>query len=215
MEHPLKQRINRMAYLLLGWGCVGVVYHSSDYLQRTGTVLQPSVIDNLISFTPHAVWPYLSFFVIIPLGYLCAPYTRVRWMSLSFIVISLIAGICYLLFPTTLDYPMDTGTSISSWLLNQLVQFDSTQNCFPSLHVALTLIVVWGCSDIKHPWRTTFFILWGLAICLSIIQLRRHLFIDFIGGAILALSIGYMLQYWLHKLKISSSIYLSKQEYSQ
>lgn len=199
MGCSLKQMMNRLAYLLLGWGVVGVTYYTSSYLQNAGTVLQPSMIDHLIFFTPHAVWLYLSFFLIIPLAYFYAPYERIRWMSCSFIIISIIAGLCHLFFPTTLDYPIDTGTSLSSWLLNELIRVDSSQNCFPSLHVALTMIVVWGCIDSKHPWRTTFFILWGFGICFSIIQLRRHIFIDFIGGAVLAL----LTDYTLNSLKIT------------
>ncbi len=52
----------RLKQMLLGWGTVGVIYNFSDYLQGEGYQLTPSIIDNLIAFSPSAVWLYLSFF---------------------------------------------------------------------------------------------------------------------------------------------------------
>lgn len=52
----------RLKQMLLGWGTVGVIYNFSDYLQGEGYQLTPSIIDNWISFSPSAVWLYLSFF---------------------------------------------------------------------------------------------------------------------------------------------------------
>ena len=57
----------RLKQMLLGWGTVGVIYNFSDYLQGEGYQLTPSIIDNLIAFSPSAVWLYLSFFFIVPL----------------------------------------------------------------------------------------------------------------------------------------------------
>lgn len=52
----------RLKQMLLGWGAVGVIYNFSDYLQGEGYQLTPSIIDNMIAFSPSAVWLYLSFF---------------------------------------------------------------------------------------------------------------------------------------------------------
>lgn len=195
--YELRNILSRLIYLLVGWCSIGAVYNGSIYLQGSPVVLQPSIIDQLIPFSPHAIWLYLSFFLIIPICFFYAPYTHVRWMSLCFISSALLAGICYLVFPTTMVFPIDSGTSISSWLLAKLISIDITQNCCPSLHVTLTAIVVWGCINWQKPIRTLLLILWGIAICFSIIQLRRHVFIDFIGGALLAVIVGYTMQYIL------------------
>ncbi len=42
----------RLKQMLLGWGTVGVIYNFSDYLQGEGYQLTPSIIDNLIAFSP-------------------------------------------------------------------------------------------------------------------------------------------------------------------
>ncbi|WP_218837714.1 phosphatase PAP2 family protein [Gilliamella sp. Nev5-1] len=203
----IKPCLMRLAYLLLGWLSVGVFYRSAGELQGEPTLLTPSIIDQSIAFTPHAIWFYLSFFLIIPICFLVAPYHRLLWMSICFILSGFLAGICYLIFPTSMDFPVDTGTSISSWLLAKLIDIDVPVNCFPSLHITLTLLAIWGSLDKCHPQRNILLVLWGIAIAFSIIQLRRHLFVDFLGGIALALMVGYGVRY--------GSSYLIKQNLEQ
>lgn len=57
--------LRRLKQMLFGWGTVGVIYNFSDRLQGEGCQLTPSVIDNLIPFSPSAVWLYLSFFLVV------------------------------------------------------------------------------------------------------------------------------------------------------
>lgn len=182
--------INRLWQMLLGWGTVGVVYQLSTSLQGAGRVITPSFIDRLIPFSASGIWLYLSFFFIVPLGYLCCAPERLRWLRSSMQVTALIAGAIYLLWPTTLIYPENNATSISAQLLHGLMQFDSTQNCLPSLHMALTWLAVWALYDAAKPRASAFYFLWALAIGYSILQLRRHLFIDLATGSALALTVG-------------------------
>lgn len=194
----MKQYLMRCVYLLIGWLTVGLVYCSSAYFQGEPILLSPSMIDEWIVFTPHAVWFYLSFFLIIPYCFLIAPYQHVNWMSICFIVSGCLAGLCYLIWPTTIKYPVDKNdSSASNWLLEKLIAIDVPVNCFPSLHVTLTFIVIWGAYDSHHHLRNILLTLWGIAIAISIIQLRRHLFIDFIGGMILAIMVGWIVWYLL------------------
>ena len=190
----------RLFYLLVGWISVGICYRSAAELQGKPTLLAPSMIDQWIDFTPHAIWFYLSFFLIIPICFWVAPYSRLRWMSACFMLSGLMAALCYLFFPTTMDFPVDTGNSASSWLLARLIDIDVPVNCFPSLHVTLTMLAIWGSFDRHHPLRNIILALWGMAIAFSIIQLRRHLFIDFMGGMVLALMVGYGVRYGFTRL---------------
>ncbi len=183
---------SRVRYMVLGWGSVGLVYLLTALFEWEGFLLSPTWVDHAIPFTPHAVWPYLSFFLIIPCAYLFCPFHRLRWLSLSMVFIAVAAGICYLVFPTTMEYPVDLGQSWSSYLLERLMKTDTPRNCFPSLHAALTVLSVWAMLDKKYPYRSFVFIVWGLLVCLSIIQLRRHLFPDLVSGTLLALGVGYV-----------------------
>ena len=201
----------RLTHLFIAWGTVGLIYETSSLLQNEATILHPSIVDQLIVFSPHAIWPYLSFFIIIPLSFLYAPLSNIRWMSLSFILASFIAGLIYITFPTTMNPQIDYGTSISSQLLSQLISIDTSNNCLPSLHVALTIIVVWGYIQKKHPIKSLLFIIWGIVICFSILQLARHLFIDLITGAILAIIVSLFIQYLQNKIAASISITKNKE----
>jgi len=171
----MNNTVFRLRQMLLGWGCVGLLYNSADRWQAPGTVLQPGAIDRLIPFDPSAVWLYLSFFLLIPVAYLACPTERLRWLRTSFQLSALAAGAVFMAWPTTLSYPPNDGNSLSSSLLAALTSIDSAQNCFPSLHMALTVLAVWG-----------------LAIAFSIIHLRRHLFIDLVSGTGLGLAVGWL-----------------------
>ena len=186
----MKNTLFRLGHMLLGWGTVGVVYSLTDRLQGTGTLLPPSALDRAIPFSPAAIWLYLSFFLIVPAGYLLAPLQRIKWLTLAMQLTALGAGAVYLLWPTTMAYPQNDGVGISAQLLAALTQVDSPQNCLPSLHMALTVLAVWALSDGERKVRTALWMLWGVAIAFSILQLRRHLFVDLAGGALLALCAG-------------------------
>lgn len=196
MNTALKRGFFRSGHMLLGWGLVGIVYNLSDRLQGGGQVITPSWIDNQIPFSSSAIWLYLSFFLIIPLGYFLAPINAVRWLARAMQISALGAGAIYLGWPTTLHYPVDAGQGISAQFLAALTVVDSAQNCLPSLHITLTILAVWAISKGKHFLRTLVFILWGVAIAFSILQLKRHLFVDLVGGMVLAF-VGGMLAQWI------------------
>ena len=186
----------RSGQLLLGWGSVGVIYHLVDRLQGAGQVIPPSWVDKMIPFSASAIWLYLSFFLIIPLGYFLAPLNAVRWLARAMQLAALGAGAVYLIWPTTLIAPTDPGAGMASSLLKTLMAVDSAQNCLPSLHITLTMLAVWAVAKSRHTLTTLIFIFWGIAIAFSILQLKRHLFIDLVGGVVLA-SVAGALAYWM------------------
>ncbi|WP_422762877.1 phosphatase PAP2 family protein [Pectobacterium zantedeschiae] len=192
MRFPQGTMLLRLKALLFGWGSVGVVYQLSAQFQGQGTVLPPSIVDEWIPFSPSAIWLYLSFFIIIPLSYLSCPMTRLAGLRRATQLTALIAGIVYLTFPTTMTYPQVVGDDLSARLLQLLQRIDSPQNCLPSLHIALTVLAVWAMSDSQQKVKTGLYLLWGAAIAFSILQLRRHLFIDLVTGAMLAGMVGWV-----------------------
>lgn len=192
----MRRLLYRAMQLLLGWGFVGVIYHFADRLQGVGWVITPSWVDNQIPFSASAIWLYLSFFLIIPCGYFLTPLNAVRWLARSMQLAALGAGVIYLLWPTTLHAPAESGSGIASSLLKGLMAVDSAQNCLPSLHITLTILAVWAIAKSRHTLMTGLFALWGIAIAFSILQLKRHLFVDLLGGVALACVAG-VLAYWM------------------
>ena len=173
----------RLLHLLAGWGSVGLVYFSSDLLQGQGMLLPETALDRAISYSDAAIWLYLSFFILIPYAYLVADAARVRWLARAMAISAVICGLVFLLYPTTLAYPpVGEGGGWSTQVLRWLQAMDSTQNCLPSLHGALTLLCVWALHDKRYLLRSALAALLGLAICYAIIALRRHLSIDLGAG---------------------------------
>ncbi|CAK9886684.1 MAG: hypothetical protein XXXJIFNMEKO3_03130 [Candidatus Erwinia impunctatus] len=187
----------RSGHLLVGWGSVGVIYTLCDHLQGPGYQLPPLWIDTLIPYSPSAIWLYLSFFLIVPLGYFLVPMVRIRWLTMAIQLSALVAGAVYLLWPTTMHYPPLEGEGHAVKVAGWLIAIDSSQNCFPSLHAALTMLAVWAIALCRCGWLTLVSVAWALAIGFSILQLCRHLFIDLAGGMLVAWSCGWLVMRWL------------------
>ncbi|MFJ5430779.1 phosphatase PAP2 family protein [Pectobacterium actinidiae] len=201
---PQHTLLLRLKALLFGWGTVGVVYQLSAQFQGQGTVLPTSLVDEWISFSASAIWLYLSFFIIVPLSYLSCPMARLAGLRQATQLTAVMAGVVYLIFPTTMVYPQVVGDDLSTRALQLLLRIDSPQNCLPSLHMALTVLAVWAMSDGQQKVKTGFYLLWGVAIAFSILQLRRHLFIDLVTGAMLAGITGWVFLYRRRAVKAIS-----------
>lgn len=191
----------RLLYLLAGWGSVGLVYFSSDLLQGQGVILPETMIDRAIAYSDAAIWLYLSFFVLIPYTYLVVSPARVRWLARAMAVSAVICGVVFLLYPTTLAYPpVGDGMGWSTQVLRMLQTMDSTQNCLPSLHGALTLLCAWALFERDRPIRSALAVLLTLGICYAIIALRRHVSIDLGAGLLVGMAGGA-----LAKMRVSSA----------
>lgn len=176
----------RFIYCVIGWGTVGIVYNYTGQIVDNANILTPSVIDNAVQFSPNAVWFYVSFFLFIPLGYFGSPIERARLLMFAMQLCALVSGVVYLLYPTTMLYPEYVLTSFSGRALSTLIDIDSPQNLLPSLHVSLTLVVLNALWSVKYRFRTLVYCLWAAAICVSVLVLKRHLFIDVVTGAVTA-----------------------------
>jgi membrane-associated phospholipid phosphatase len=204
-EHAGANLLIRLRDMLLGWGFVGLVYWLSSAWQGNGAVLPETALDRLIAFNPAGLWLYLSFFVFIPYTFLTVDASRLRWLRMSMQACALLCGAVFLLWPTTLAYPdyathlAALGTGPSDSLLRLLLWGDSTQNCLPSLHAALTLLCAWALLDAKRPLRSAFAMITALCICFSVIQLRRHLSVDVAAGLAVGLASGALCRMALHR----------------
>ncbi|MGU3576682.1 phosphatase PAP2 family protein [Brucellaceae bacterium C25G] len=193
----------RFLAMVIGWGAIGFVYTLSGLRTADNAYfLTPSAIDRWFVFSPDAIWLYMSFFIFVPLGYLCAHPDKVRQLSFAMVISAIGAGIVFALFPTTMAFPPVTQSGFSAEALKILMQYDTTVNCLPSLHVTLTLLVIIAMWK-RGAWlRNMFFAVWGSAIIISILQLYRHQFVDLVTGlmlGILAAGMAYVFTRFLTK----------------
>lgn len=204
----LKNSGSRLLYCLLGWGTVGIVYHFTEQVTDRAVMLSPSFIDNRIPFSANSVWLYFSFFIFIPIGYLFSANSRAKPLMFSMQLCAVFSGVIYMLFPTTMSYPAAPCLSFSEQALCDLVRIDSPQNLLPSLHVSLTLVVLNALWMNNKKWHTAAYLLWAIAICASVLILKRHLLIDVVAGAITAVIAVYFVHFVqtvIHRLGEKSS----------
>lgn len=184
-QMPLSSRLTSM---VVGWGAIGITYTISGQRDAaTAHLLTPTAIDLWFNFNPSTIWVYMSFFVFVPLGFLCAPSHRVKWLSYVMVISAGGAGIIFGFFPTTMEFPTVTQQGVSAEALKLLMRYDAVVNCLPSLHVTLTCLVLFALWENGRLWRNLLLSTWALAIAISILPLYRHQFVDFLAGLALAL----------------------------
>lgn len=175
----------RLAMMAAGWGTVGVGYSIGRIAPGAAHVLREGALDRLVPFDASAIWLYLSFFLFVPVAYLGAPSERVKPLARAMQYSAVLAGIVFVAWPTTLVYPLVPHGATGAWALRALSDFDSSRNCMPSLHGALTLLCMIAIGQRKRPWRTAFMFAWGVAVMWSVVAARRHLAVDLGAGLLL------------------------------
>lgn len=156
--------------------------------------------DVAVPFLPLSVWIYLSHIAMLFTGWWWAAQghacTRQFW---SILLCTVLATSYFLLFPTqipriTLDFldSLDTDpVTRAAWAF--LLSADKPTNCFPSLHVALSTLTAIGLSRANSNWAL-FAPLWTVAIAISTITTRQHVWVDVLGGLALALACWWLVE---------------------
>lgn len=141
--------------------------------------------ENRIPFLPWTFLIYISVFVQDAVIIRRIPAAQLRKTILLAAGMILIGLAFFVAFP--IEYPR--------WLYqnnNGLVilfrNADGPGNCFPSLHVAVSMLLASYYSFIeKSLLKKVLMWLWALAIILSVLTTKQHYVIDIIGGIILSI----------------------------
>lgn len=151
---------------------------------------------------PHflAVWVYLSFFLLLFLTvYLSEKKNRKLFIKLIIInsVISLIVFIFYPTFIVDNDYYMlQKDNPISFKVLSFIIDADVRSNCFPSLHIANSLLATVFLFRIKNKFVTLISSVWFCLIAWSVLSTGQHYFYDILGGISLSILSYYGFKYF-------------------
>lgn len=148
-------------------------------------------IDKSVPFLPWTFLVYTSDYFLIGLTILIITdrksfnsFGRMMFLALIF------CGLFFILFPTT--YPRPVYPIQNSWWVQTAMDLvyvaDSPNNCFPSMHVALTSISAWSLRK-RSPWLVVIFFLWTFAVIVSTMTTKQHYFVDIIGGLTVVLTV--------------------------
>ncbi len=174
-----------------------------------GEIVKPislkTFIDDYIPINIYIIYPYgFCVFYVVFSGFLFSFYKKISAVKIatfyfSAILVYLFCYSIYLIFPTTASEVMIT--KFDSKIMNegmfkalQLLYHASTPlGDFPSLHVAP---MVYMGLFLYNNWRSLFWIFlpFGFLGSIGTVLLKFHVFIGFLGGAVVGI-IGYYIFY--------------------
>jgi protein-tyrosine phosphatase/membrane-associated phospholipid phosphatase len=138
-------------------------------------------------FVPFFILPYMSidlFFVVGP--FLCRTDRELSILAKRIAAAIIVAGICFLLFPLRFAFPRPHADGWLGALFDWFRGMDAPCNLLPSLHAALTLILL----DIYFRHTRGFVriatMVWFVLIALSPVLTYQHHLVDILGGVVLA-----------------------------
>lgn len=151
------------------------------------------VIDSKIPFNTWFIIPYCIWYLLI---FLIPYYLYKKDKNIftkyfvSYALTTFIANIIFIVYPTYVDRPIVTGTSILE-LITRLVFWVDTpaQNCFPSLHCAVSMLFILYMFERKKCPRylKVCTLLISILIMIATLYTKQHVFIDLVSGDILAI----------------------------
>ena len=149
-------------------------------------------IDELL-LLPLGGWTifiYNSCYINSGLGIFLLPSKEAAWRFLGAILIAYIINFgAFALWPTTIEAIRETVdpstmNPVVAWQYQLMHSADSPYTCFPSLHITnCTLVTLAHWHSPKRYWLLA----WAMLIAISTITTGQHVFIDILGGAVVAL----------------------------
>lgn len=142
-------------------------------------------IDRAVPFVKAFAIPYLIWFPFIvgTLIYLCFRYRKVYYRT----IISLILGLltCYVVyyfFQTTVPRPELTGDDTLTSLIRYIYNSDNPFNCFPSIHVLTSYLLIKAIRSCKNSIsaETIIIISISILIIMSTQFIKQHVILDLI-----------------------------------
>jgi len=147
-------------------------------------------LDRAIPFLKIFILPYITWYGYIAVGliYICIKNHKVYYTSLISLNIGItICYIIYALFQTTVPRPVVNETDILSKLVTIIYKLDNPFNCFPSMHVTTTYIIMRGFNHTKNNIITSLiFNIIGLLIIVSTQFVKQHVLLDLVFAILLS-----------------------------
>ena len=147
-----------------------------------------------LPFIPWLIVPYMSldlFFVAAP--FLCADPAELRAFRRRMTAAILVAGAVFMLLPLQFAFPRPEPVGWTTPIFGVLHSFDSPYNMFPSLHIAIWMILAGTYDRHTHGAAKVLTHGWFTLIGLSTVLTYQHHVIDVAGGFSLALLCYYLI----------------------
>ncbi len=186
-----------------------ICYGAAKLLQGNPTLIG-NMIDTKIPFIiyfiiPYTLW-YFLIFIIPYIFYIKNKQTFIKY-TLSFLIMSLISNIIFIVFPTTIARPVIENKGFFNIITNIVYGIDNpATNCFPSLHCATSFIWILYSITMKElkKYQKILIIIMSLLIIVGTLFIKQHVFIDAIGGIVLSIIVFLIINKAKFVLKIKN-----------
>ncbi|MGQ0416263.1 phosphatase PAP2 family protein [Bacillus sp. HC-TM] len=93
----------------------------------------------------------------------------------------------YYFWQTTVPRPTVVGTDVFSELVRYIYSIDQPVNCFPSIHVLTTFVIMLAAFKRREQHVFEYYILtfFGTLIILSTLFTKQHAFVDAVTGTLI------------------------------
>lgn len=187
-----KKTLSKMRDLLglLIFPILGLMYEYLNENQQDAENIS-TAFDSLIPFVPAFIIPYMIWYLYM-FGFLIYFWwksSEVYWKTIIAITVGeIVCFIIYFFFQTTVPRPQITGDSILLQLVSIIYNSDQPFNCFPSIHVLTTMIIMLAYTQIKGTGKIQDCItqLTGILIILSTLFVKQHVIYDVLASVILS-----------------------------
>lgn len=188
----LKYKLQEIKWRDLVWllilPLININYVISNTLSKSGKNLALP-LDKEIPFVSLFVFPYVYWYIFIIVGliFLLSKDRKEYLRALMAIYIGMcICFAFYYLYPVEISRPVVENNTISNKLVNIIYKNDRPFNCFPSIHVLNTYIIMrfTKIKDNKYWFYYTNII--GILIILSTLFIKQHFILDGVVAIILA-----------------------------
>ncbi|MFI8708792.1 phosphatase PAP2 family protein [Bacillus sp. NPDC077411] len=192
-----------LSYILL-LVLVSLLYDVLNHL-TVGAVNVTTKADEWIPFTKEFIVPYLLWFPYLygALIYYCFADRKLYYVTLSSVLLGKLTSFSiYYMWQTTVTRPEVIGNDVFANLVRYIYSIDQPVNCFPSIHVLTTFVIMITAYKRKeqNKWVYVLLTFVGVLIILSTLFTKQHAFVDAVAGVVLG-SFLYAAMYYVFELR--------------
>ncbi|MFA7674153.1 MAG: hypothetical protein WCY62_09925 [Clostridia bacterium] len=175
----------------------GVIYWGTQFIQKNPHPIK-SRFDDRIPFIPQFIFAYVSWFLFLasmPIILYFYYDTVFAIYVMALFIEEIIAGIVFIVYPTTFDRPEPVGKGPAIWVVKAVYKNDSkTLSCLPSLHCGIATLFILGslsCPDMPL-WLKVIIVTVSVLIIQSTVFVKQHMIIDMVTAIPLSLLCWYI-----------------------
>ena len=193
--------------LLSGWPVYFALYFLTENLIPVSACHEiHSSVDDIIPFNEYFLIFYCWWYALIFISlwyFLCYDIQKFKELQVFIMVTQAIAMVIYIIYPSVqlLRPEVMPHDNFLCALMSFIYAFDTPTGVCPSLHVAYSLGIatVWCKYKDASKWWKAFVVLSVIMICISVMFVKQHSFIDVIAAIPVGIT-AYILVYGRHTI---------------